>query len=306
MITPTSNNTHISSDFSRLLEPGLREVFFNTYEMMGEQYSKIFKVKTSKRSFEEERGMGAFQAWDERVNETDNVDFQKIGQGLERIYTHKEFASGFGIAKRLYEDEMYNTIKEFAEDFGRGAKTKKETDAATVLNNGFSTNGYDGVPLFSASHPYEGDANKPAGTQSNLITGALSDTTLKTAITRMRQFYDNGGKKITFMPDTLVVPPELEWLAIELTKSAQKVGTSDNDINAIRGKLKVMVYDYLTDSDAWFVMDSKRHKLTFFDRVLPQFERSTDSDNFVAKYTGRMRYSYGYSDWRGIVGSAGA
>ena len=306
MITPSSNNTHISSDFADLLEPGLRTVFYNTYDALPEQFSKIFKVDSSKKATETMLGMGAFQSWTERVNDTDNVTFQKIGQGLERTFTHAEFASGFAVGKRLYEDELYGIINKMPEDLAMAGRTKVETDAFSVLNNAFSTNRYDSVPLISASHPYEGDAaTRPSGTQSNLITGALSDTKLKEAITSMRNILDNGGKKIVFMPDTLVVPPELEWLAIELTKSAQKAGTADNDINLLAGRLKVMVCDYLTSDTAWFVMDSKRHGLNFFWRVKPEFAKSNDSDNYVAKYAGRMRYSYGVTDWRGIVGSAG-
>lgn len=307
-MTPTGANTHISSDWGKLLEPGLRTVFFNAYTEMPEQYATIFKMKTSQKAAEHELGMGAFKAWTERVNEVDNVTYQKIQQGLERVYTHKEFASGFAIGKRLYEDEQYGIINDMASDLGFAGRTKVETDAATVLNNAFSSavGGagvsaiYDGEALISAAHPLvEG------GTASNLVTGALSDTKLKEAITLMRNAVDEAGKKIILMPDKLIVPSQLEWLALELTKSTHKVGTADNDINSLAGRLKVQVYDYLTDADAWFLMDSKRHKLSFFWRVKPEFAKATDSDNFVSKYNGRMRYSYGVSDWRGIVGSAG-
>lgn len=309
-MTPTNANTHISTDWSELLEPGLRSVFYNVYKEMPEQFTKLFKIKQSNRSFEQELGMGAFETWQERVNETDNVDYQKIGQGLLRTYTHKEFTSGFAIGKRLYEDEMYNIINKMPEDLARAGRTKVETDAASVFNNAFTyssttgavNNNYDGKALIAADHPYEGGLS---GSQSNLVTGDLSDTSLKAAITLMRKINDNGGKKVMFMPDTLVVAPENEWLAIELTKSALKAGTADNDINSLAGRLKVVVYDYLTDSDAFFVMDSKRHGLNFYWRIQPEFAKSKDSDNFVAKYNGRMRYTYGVSDWRGIVGSAG-
>lgn len=304
MITPTASNTHISSDWAALLEPGLRAVFYNTYNELPTQFDKIFKVKNSNKAAEYELGMGAFTPWTERVNDTDNVEYQKIGQGLEREYIHKEFASGFAVGKRLYEDEQYGIINGMAEDLGRAGRTKVEMDVASVLNNAFDPTSpiYDGKPLISAEHPYEGGLS---GVQSNLVEGALSDVTLKKAITLMRSVRDNGGKKIVLQPDTLIVPPALEWLAIELTKSAQKPGTSDNDINALAGRLKVFVYDYLTNDDAWFVIDSKRHKLTFFWRVKPEFTRSKDTDNFVAKYNGRMRYSFGASAWQGIVGSPG-
>jgi phage major head subunit gpT-like protein len=305
MITPTHNNTHISSDFSSLLEPGLRAIFYREYGNIPEQFSQIFKVKSSKKQTETELGMGAFQSWSQRVNDTDNVTYQKIGEGLERTYTHSEFASGFAVGKRLYEDELYNIINEMPADLAQAGKYKVETDAASVLNNGFSTNGYDSVPLFSASHPYEGDSNKPSGTQSNLVTGALNDTNLKSAITKLRQLKDNGGKLIVFKPTLLIVPPQLEFTALELIRSAGKVGTADNDVNTLAGRLKVVVYDYLTSETAWFVADGSRHKLSFFWRIKPEFAKSKDSDNFVAKYNGRMRYSYGYSDWRGLVGSTG-
>jgi phage major head subunit gpT-like protein len=303
---PSQANTHISTDWGDLLLPGLRDVFYNTYNEMPTQFDKIFKVKDSKQATEKELGMGAMTPWTERVNETDNVTYQKISEGLLRTYTHKEFASGFAVGKRLYEDELYGIINGMSEDLGRAGRTKVETDVATVFNNAFDATNYpiyDGVALISASHPYEGGKT---GTQSNLVEGALSDTTLKTAITLMRSALDNGGKKIVLTPDTLVVPPALEWTALTLVQSSHKPGTDYNDINTLAGKLKVVVYDYLTDDDAWFVLDSKRHKLTYFWRVKPEFEKGKDSDNFVAKYNGRMRYSYGASAWQGIVGSSGA
>lgn len=303
MITPTGANTHISTDWADLLEPGLRSVFYDQYEAIAPQYDKVFKVDSMNKASETDLGMGAFQTWTERVNETDNVIYQKIGKGLERTYIPKEFASGFAIGKRLYEDELYGIINKMPADLAEAGRTKVETDAATVLNNAFAnTTIYDEQYLIDSDHPYEGGL---AGTQSNLVEGALGDETLKAAITKMRGIKDNGGKLVVFHPDTLIVPPALEWLAMELTKSAQKVGTSDNDINTLAGRLKVFVYDYLTDDDAWFVTDSRKCGLKFYWRVKPQFGKSTDSDNFVAKYNGRMRYTYGVSDWRGIVGSAG-
>ena len=138
--------------------------------------------------------------------------------------------------------------------------------------------------------------------QSNLVAGALSDTTLKTAIGLMRAIKDDAGKLAVFTADTLIVPPGLEWLALELTKSTNKPGTADNDINTLSGRFKVFVWDYLTDTDAWFIMDSKRAMASFYWRVRPEFAKSNDSDNWVAKYAGRMRYSYGVSDWRELWG----
>lgn len=304
-IVATAANTHISADFSHLLEPGLRTIFFDTFNELPSQFDKIFKVKDSQRSFEQELGMGNFDSWVERVNDTDNVTYQKIAEGLLRTFTHKEFASGFAVGKRLYEDELYNIINKMPEDLAHAGRVKVETDAASVLNNAFAASGvtiYDGEALCSDAHPVEGGGSD---TVDNLVTGALTATTLKTAITTMRKTTDNAGKMVVLNPDTLVVPPALEFTALEITKSAYKPGTDYNDINSLAGRLKVVVYDYLTSDTAWFLIDSKRHGLTFFWRVKPEFSRSTDSDNYVAKYAGRMRYSYGVSDFRGIVGSTG-
>lgn len=305
-ITPSSSNTHISSDWASLLLPGLRSVFYKTYEEMPGQFDKLFKVKTSTKAQEFELGMGDFSPWTERVNETDNVNYQKIGEGLKRTYTHKEFASGFAVGKRLYEDELYNVINQMPEDLARAGRSKVETDASTLFNNAFKVANpiYDGLPLLSKTHRYESEAIG-AGTGSNLVEGELSPESLKEAITLMRSTTDSAGKKILLAPDTLVVPPALEWYANELMKSTHIVDSDQNNINSLAGKLKIVVYDYLTSDTAWFLLDSKRHKLQFFWRIKPDFTKGNDTDNFVAKYNGRMRYSFGASDWRGIVGSDG-
>lgn len=312
-IIPTTSNTMTLNTMHQtaaganvewydLLLPGLRAVFYNAYNELPAEFSKIYKMKKSNKAMETELGMGNFNVWTERVNDVDNVDYQKLDEGLKRHYIHKEFASGYAVGKRLYEDEQYGIINKMSEDLGRAGRTKVELDAAGLFNNAFDVLKpiYDTKPLISASHTLVN-----GGTASNYVEGALSDVTLKQAITLMRSATDEAGKKVVLLPNILVVPPALEWLALELTNSTHKPGTDLNDINTLSGKLKVFVYDYLTDDDAWFIMDSKRHNLNFFWRVKPDFERSKDTDNFVAKYNGRMRYSYGASDWRGVVGSPG-
>ena len=298
----TKQNTNLSEDWAELLVPGLRTVFYNTYKERPTQFDKIFNVKTSGLASEKEKGMGNLSPWGERINDTDNVDYQKLEEGLLRTFTHKEFASGFAVGKRLVEDEQYSVINKMAEDLGRGGRSKVDTDAFTVLNNAFTIAGYDGVPLFSATHPLASSTD----VCDNLATGTLTVANLQLAITKMRKMVDEAGKKIVLMPDTLIVPPALEFVAQVITQSTLKVDSPNNDVNTMAGRFKVQVCDYLTSDTAWFIADSSAHGLTFFWRVKPEFEKATDTDNFVAKYNGRMRYSYGYSDFRGIVGSTGA
>jgi phage major head subunit gpT-like protein len=310
---------HQEANFAKLLEPKLRKVFYETYDEVPEQYSKIFHVLTSKRAQETDYGLGAMTPWTKfgtsmtavtGTNLMPSVHYQVIPAGLERLYTHEEFAEGFMVERKYIDDEQYRIIEKMPADLARAGRYKVETDAATIFNDGFSNTGYDSKALFAADHPLlNTSVTTPAGLTgacSNLITGALSDTKLKEATNLMRKTCDEAGKLIQLKPDRLVVPPDLEWLALELVKSARKVGTGDNDINTLMGRFSVEVWDFLDDSDAWFIMDSNRHALNFFWRNRPEFAREKDFDTFVHKYSGYMRYSYGYSDWRGVVGSTGA
>lgn len=307
-VQPTTDNTHVSQPFGKLLEPGLRKLFFETYNELPEQFSKIYKVNTSKKAKETDYGLGAFGDWEERADELDTVAYAKLSPGLERTYIHKAFTKGFMVGRELYDDEQYNVINKFPKALARAGRAKVEKDAMLPLINGFDPDKpiYDGQPLFSNAHPLL-DSNK---TGDNLVTGVLNEANLKIALKTMRETLDEAGNLIQLVPDLLVVPPALEHTALEIIKSTHKPGTDYNDINTLAGKLKVVVMDYLGEAvggsdTAWFVMDSKRHELNFFWRVKPEFKHGEEFDNFVAKYRGYMRYSFGVSDWRGIVGSQG-
>lgn len=307
-VTPTSTNTHISTSFGKLLEPGLRKIFFETYDELPEQYSKIYKVNKSTKAKETDYGLGAFKDWTERTSETDSVAYQKLSPGLERTYTHKAFTQGFMIGRELYDDEQYRQIDKFPKAMARAGRAKVEKDAMTLLINGFdgvTHQIYDGKALFATDHPLvEG------GTCSNLATGALNQDNLEKAIMLMRSTKDEAGNLIVFTPDTLIVPPALEYDARVLLESTAVPGSNNNDINVVKGALKLVVMDFLGTANggsdtAWFIQDSKRHEMNFFWRVKPEFKWDEDFDTFVAKYRGYMRYSFGVSDFRGIVGSTG-
>lgn len=314
-VVPTTTNTHISTNFGKLLEPGLRKIFFETYKELPEAYSKIYNMNTSKKAKETDYGLGAFGDWVERADELDTVAYAKLSAGLERTYTHKAFTKGFIIGRELYDDEQYGQMKKMAKALARAGRAKVEKDAMQPLINGFSkivetveTHAiYDGKPLFSNDHAL---LDKSSGVCDNLVTGVLNDANLKIAIQCMQEQVDEAGNLVQFTPDTLIVPPALEFTAKELIESAGKVGTSNNDINTLKGSLKLVVMPYLGavaggSDTAWFLQDSKRHELNFFWRVKPEFKQSEEFDNFTAKYRGYMRYSYGVSDFRGLVGSEG-
>ena len=308
------NKVHKEANFGKLLEPGLRKLFYETFDEVPEQYSKIFHVKNSKKAREVDYGLGAMHIWSEfgkaiksdltgtavTTGEMPTVPYATIPAGLERIYVHKEFAQGFMVERKMVDDEQYGVIEKMPKDLARAGRYKVEMDAVSLLENGFSNTGYDKKPLFAKDHPLLN-----GGTCSNLIEGELSVENLKKAIIAMRNFKDEAGKKVVYKADTLIVPPALEFKAIELLNSINQADSELNNVNSLKGKLKIVVLDFLESDTAWFVMDSSRHELNFFWRVRPEFKQAEDFDTLVAKYRGYMRYSYGYSDYRGIVGSKG-
>lgn len=210
------------------------------------------------------------------------------------------------IERELYDDEQYRQINKFPAAMARAGRAFVEKEAASTLHNAFTVNGYDNKPLIANDHPLVDST----GTGSNLVSGALSDTNLKLALQCMRETVDEAGNLINSSAKKLVVPPALEYEAKELINSTQKAGTTANDVNTIKGALEVVVYDYIGEAaggsdTAWFLIDPSLCELNFFWRIKPEFKWDEDFDTFVAKYRGYMRFSYGYSDWRGIVGSTG-
>lgn len=307
-VQPTVDNTHIESNFGKLLEPGLRKIFYGTYDEIPEQFSKVFKVKSSKKAKETDYGVGTFGSWTKRADGLSEVTYQTIPAGLERTYTHEEFLDGFLVERKFYDDEMYGVINKLPAELARAGRTSVEELAFQFLSEGFNKDFggvdanliYDGKALFATDHP-----TLAGGTYSNIVTGALSDTTLKSALLLLAKTPNEADKVAMFRGSKLVVPRALEHDARVILNSTHVPGSANNDINTLVGKLKLEVVDYLKTDTEWYVMDEKRHELNFFWRVKPEFKHGEEFDNLVAKYRGYMRFSFGCSDARGIVGSKG-
>ena len=311
-VDPTTSNTHVSENFGKLLYPGLRKIFFETYDEIPEQFPKIFNVETSNSATETDHGMGAFGDWTERTDELSPVAYAKIKDGGEVTYKHKAFTKGFMISRELNDDEKYGQMKKMAKALARAGRAKVEKDAITVLTKGFKSDegafkGRDNKELFHEAHTLV-DSEK---TCSNLLEGPLNEANLKKAIQMMASQLDEAGNLIQMKATKLIVPPALEDTALRLLHSSQLPGTELNDTNEyLKNRLQVVVMDYLGataggSDTAWYLQDGTRHELNFFWRVKPEFKNEEDFDTFVAKYRGYMRYSYGFSDWRGMVGSKG-
>ena len=311
-VTPTGTNTHVSTNFGKLLEPGLRKIFFETYDEIPEQYSKIYNVLTSNSATETDHGMGAFGDWEVRTDETSEVSYAKIKDGKDVTYRHKAFTKGFMIGRELYDDEKYGQMKKMAKALARAGRAKVEKDAISLLLKGFKKTspefvGIDGLCLFHDAHTLV-DSVK---TCSNVLAKPLTEESLKEAIKMMSEQLDEAGNLIQMKATKLIVPPALEDTAIRLLKSTHLPGSQDNDTNAyLKDRMEIVVMDYLGKTaggsdQVWFLQDGSRHELNFFWRVKPEFKSEEDFDTFVAKYRGYMRYSFGFSDWRGMVGSTG-
>jgi len=293
--------TVASSNFSVLLEPKLRKVFFEGYDELEEQFPKAFNVQNSSKAEETDFHVAGVGMWPEKES-MGSIVYEDINPGLEVNYIHKEYAKGTQVERKFYDDEMYSVIEKIPRSHGRGGRATVETIAATVLINAFTTNGYDGVPLLSNSHPLYGN---DGGTCDNLATGALDSTNLTAALILARQQVDDAGLKIQCKPKKLIIPEDLEYAAAVLLQSTQLPGGPDNDTNVLRGKLQPVILDYLTSTTAWFLQDDRFDNLTFFWRVKPEYKREENFDTMIAKYRGYMRYVAGYSDWRGMIGSTG-
>ena len=308
-VDPVAGNTHTSENFGKLLYPGLRKIFFETYEELPEQFSKIYNIQSSNSATEVDHGMGAFGDWEERTGELDTVAYAKISDGGDVTYTHKAFTKGFMIGRELADDEKYGQMKKMSKALARAGRAKVEKDAITVLTKGFkgvtgAFKGRDGLELFHDAHTLV-DSTK---TCSNMVTGELNEDNLKLAIQMMASQLDEAGNLVQMKATKLIVPPALEDTALRLLHSTQLPGGNLNDTNEyLKDRLSVVVMDYLAttaggDDAMWFLQDGSRHELNFFWRIKPEFKHEEDFDTFVAKYRGYMRYSYGFSDWRGMIG----
>lgn len=310
----------MSSPFGRLLEPGLRKIFMETYKEVPEQYSQVFNVQNSNKAIETDLRMGGFGLWDKK-DSAGSVQYQDTVDPVALQYIHEEFASGFVVERKFIDDEQYNQIGKMSGALARSARSTIEVKAAQVLNTGIAggtgvnapVNGFDGVPLISASHVRldgGGMSNILAAANGGVANGALSDRNLKAALVQFRAQVDDKGILIQTAPKILVVPPSLEYIAKTLIQGStlSTAGTGSgitNDINTLPS-LKVVVMDYLTSATSWFLIDPTVSQLNFFWRKKLEFENDRDFNTKAYKYSAYMRFSVGYSDYRGIFGSLGS
>jgi len=291
------------------LLPGLNALFGLEYARYGEEHKEIYETETSERSFEEETKLSGFSAAPVK-NEGSAIAYDNAQEAWTARYTHETIAMGFSITEEAIEDNLYDSLSSrYTKALARAMSYTKQVKAAAVLNNGWAatvTYG-DGQPLFSTSHPLVSggvNSNTPA-TQAD-----LNETSLENAVIQIAAWTDERGLLIAAKPRKLIVPSALQFVATRLLETELRVGTNDNDINALKNNGSVpegyTINHWLTDTNGWFLTTDVPNGLKHFVRTPMQTGMDGDFDTGNVRYKARERYSFGVSDPLGIFGSQGA
>ena len=292
------------------LLPGLNALFGLEYATYGEQHKEIYETETSERSFEEETKLSGFSAAPVK-NEGSAIAYDNAQEAFTARYNHETIALGFSLTEEAIEDNLYDSLSaRYTKALARAMAYTKQTKAASVLNNGFSAGVYaggDGVALFSTSHPLvSGGVN--SNTQST--PADLNETSLEAAVIQIAAWTDERGLLIAAKPKKLIVPPALQFVATRLLETQLRVGTADNDINAIVNNGSIpegyTVNNYLTDTNAYFLCTDVPNGMKHFVRTPLSNSMDGDFDTGNVRYKSRERYSFGFSDPLGMFGSQGA
>jgi len=292
------------------LEPGLNALFGLEYKQYADETKQIFVTESSDRAFEEEVMLSGFG--DAAVKpEGQGVSFDTAQETYTARYTMETIALAFAITEEAIEDNLYDRLaSRYTKALARSMASTKNTKGAAILNTGFTGSGNptygDGQVLLIAAHP------TLSGTQTNILSTAsdLNETSLEQAMIDIAAFKDERGLKVAAKARKLIIPSALQFTAERLLKSQGRVGTADNDINALKNMNMIpegyVVNHYLSDTDAWFVTTDVPNGLKHFDRAPLKTSMEGDFDTGNVRYKARERYVFGVSDPRGIYGVEGA
>lgn len=291
------------------LLPGLNALFGLEYARYGEEHKEIYDTETSERSFEEETKLSGFGAAPVK-NEGQAISYDNAQEAWTARYNHETVAMGFSVTEEAMEDNLYDSLSSrYTKALARAMSYTKQVKAANILNNGFNsafTYG-DGKSLFSTAHPLVS-----GGTNSNTPSTAvdLNETALENAVIQIAGWTDERGLLIAAKPKKLIIPPALMFVATRLLETSLRVGTTDNDINALKNNGSIpegyTVNHFLTDTNAWFLTTDVPNGLKHFVRVPLSTSMDGDFDTGNVRYKARERYSFGVSDPLGMYGSPGS
>ena len=290
------------------LEPGLNALFGLEYDRYENQHTEIFDTENSDRAFEEEVMLGGFANASVKP-EGQGVTYEDAQETFTARYTHETVALAFSLTEEAVEDNLYDKIStRYTKALARSMANTKQIKAANILNNAFNASfaGGDGKELCATDHP------TLSGDQKNELSTAadLNETSLEQMLIDIADMKDERGLKIALRGMKMIIPVQLQFVAERLMKSDGRVGTADNDINALKNMGMVpqgyVVNNFLTDTDAFFIKTDSPNGLKHFVRAPIRTAMEGDFDTGNVRYKARERYSFGFSDWRGIFASPGA
>ena len=288
------------------LLPGLNALFGMEYARYGEEHKEIYETETSERSFEEETKLSGFSAAPVK-NEGSALAYDNAQEAWTARYNHETIALGFSITEEAIEDNLYDSLSaRYTKALARAMAYTKQVKAASVLNNGYNAAyaGGDGQALFSTAHPLVN-----GGTNANTFStpADLNETSLEAAVIQIAAWTDERGLLIAARPKKLIVPPALMFVATRLLETELRVGTNNNDINAIKNNGAIpegyTVNHFLTSTNTWFLTTDVPNGMKHFERIPLQNSMDGDFDTGNVRYKSRERYSFGYSDPLGMFSS---
>jgi len=296
------------SQLLKELLPGLNALFGLEYSKYGEEHKEIYETETSDRSFEEETKLSGFGAAPTK-SEGASIEYDNAQEAFTARYTHETIAMGFAITEEAIEDNLYDSLSaRYTKALARAMAYTKQVKAASLLNGAFSGTTYgDGQTLCSTAHPLVSggtNSNRPA------VGADLNETSLEAAVIQIGQWTDERGLKIAAQPKKLIIPSDLQFVATRLLETEGRVGTADNDVNALSNNGSIpggyAINHYLTEANAWFLTTDIPNGLKHFVRAPMATSMDADFDTGNSRYKARERYSFGVSDPLAIFGSPGA
>lgn len=299
----------ISENFADLLEPGLRKIFDDQYKALPSMISSLYMMGTSDTSYEKCSSVGAFGDFTD-FDTSGQIVYDDVAQGYDTTITFKQWVSGFQVERKLFDDDLYGIINKKPRGMAISAQRTREKHGATPFNDAFSSaatenmSGMDSLSLCNSAHT--STASSGYTNISNTGTTALSTTAIEASRRLMAAWTDDRGNLISVNPDLLIAPRALEEKAWTIIATKGEVDSAENNANFHYGKYKLAIWDYLSDSNNWFFVDSTLMKqmLEWWDRIPLEFGQESSFDTFIAKYRAYMRYGRGWNDWRFIYGHA--
>ena len=295
----------VRGNFKDELDPSIRAIFFDRYNDLKEVMPLVFDVETTDQdseSYSATTGFGKLQ----QTDELGALDYEDPLKMYKTTLTPLKYTKGFKVSQELYEDDQHNVISAMPKALAKSVVYTTEYWAASVFNNAYSTSytSYgDGLPLCSTAHTRaDGGSNQSNASDAGITFGEVN---LETGRLALEKALNDKGQVVSFNADTIVIPIDLRKTAQILTESTLRAGTANNDVNVYQGVFKIVPWRYVTTSTYWFLLDSSEAMLKWLWRIRPEFKNDFNFDADAALYKVRVRFAYGWPDWRGIWGSKG-